>query len=157
MNQQTLPLEDIILPPAVGFWPLAWGWWLVIVLSAVAVLALSWWLIKRVRLQRKKQRAEKQLNQSTHSLSGTALYMAVNTWLKIQAQAAYPDAQHLHGEAWIEFLHKSAGRSVFTDQQAQALGQGLYQQTSTHCDPDLLIKNARLWLTLSKALKGGRL
>ncbi|MGF1689002.1 DUF4381 domain-containing protein, partial [Photobacterium japonica] len=40
-----LPLADIHLPEAPGFWPLAWGWWgmSVIVLLAVAFLAFTYW------------------------------------------------------------------------------------------------------------------
>ena len=30
MNGQALPINDIILPPDVGVWPLAPGWWLLL-------------------------------------------------------------------------------------------------------------------------------
>lgn len=157
MNQQTLPLEDIILPTAVGLWPLAWGWWLLIVISIAAVIGLILWLIKRVKLQRKIQQAEKHLISSTQTLSDHQLYSAINTWLKVQAQETYPFAKSLHGDAWIEFLNSSAGKAIFTDQQAQALSQGLYQKETVQCDTNELLKNAQLWLKLSKALEGGRL
>lgn len=157
MNPQTLPLEDIILPPTVGFWPLAWGWWLLIVILIATVIGLSVWLIKQARLHKRIKQAEKRLISSTHTLDSTELYIAVNTWLKIQAQESYPFAQSLHGEAWINFLNSSAGKTVFADEQVRALSQGLYQQDSVECDTNELIKSARLWLKLSKALDGGRL
>jgi|SRR5690554_989356 len=157
MNQQTLPLEDIILPPAVGLWPLAWGWWLLIVISTATLIGLTVWLVKRIRLKRKTLHAQKQLASSTHALKDTDLYIAINTWLKIQAQEAYPFAPSLHGDAWVEFLNKSAGKTIFTGQQAQALSQGLYQKNSIECSSNELIQSALLWLKLSKALNGGRL
>lgn len=157
MNQPTLPLEDIILPTAVGFWPLAWGWWLLIVISLATVIGLSIFLVKHIKLKRKTQHAENLLISSTHALSHIELYIAVNTWLKIQAQAAYPFAQSLHGDAWVQFLNSSAGQPVFTGKQAQALSQGLYQKDSAQCDAHELLQHALLWLKLSKALNGGRL
>ena len=35
-----LPLRDIVLPPEVGIWPLAPGWWALIAIAGVAVLLL---------------------------------------------------------------------------------------------------------------------
>src|SRR5690554_848003 len=107
--------------------------------------------------KRKTLHAQKQLASSTHALKDTDLYIAINTWLKIQAQEAYPFAPSLHGDAWVEFLNKSAGKTIFTGQQAQALSQGLYQKNSIECSSNELIQSALLWLKLSKALNGGRL
>src|SRR5690554_6158843 len=53
--------------------------------------------------KRKTLHAQKQLASSTHALKDTDLYIAINTWLKIQAQEAYPFAPSLHGDAWVEF------------------------------------------------------
>jgi hypothetical protein len=46
-----IPLEDIIMSPAQGFWPLAPGWWILIVLS----LALIGWLLYRLIKKRRYQ------------------------------------------------------------------------------------------------------
>lgn len=161
MNKPSLPLEDIILPSAISFWPLAWGWWLLIIIVCAAFIAVGWWLSKRLKLKRKQQQAERLLIKNTEHLSGTALFIAVNTWLKIQAGDAYPQAQSLYGKEWISFLNESANQSVFSDQQTQALSQGLYQQqtleNTIQCEASELQKSALLWLKLSKALNGGRL
>ncbi|MGH8222486.1 MAG: DUF4381 family protein, partial [Woeseiaceae bacterium] len=39
MDPQQIPLRDLHLPEAVGWWPPAPGWWLLI---ALAVAALLW-------------------------------------------------------------------------------------------------------------------
>lgn len=161
MNKPSLPLEDIILPSAISFWPLAWGWWLLIIVFCVVVTVLGLWLSKHLKLKRKQQKAERLLFTSTQNLTGTKLFIALNTWLKIQASDAYPQAQSLYGKEWISFLNESANQSVFSDQQTQALSQGLYQsktqESSIECEASELQKSALLWLKLSKALNGGRL
>jgi hypothetical protein len=37
MNETELPLRDLHLPDAIGWWPLAPGWWLVLLLMIVAI------------------------------------------------------------------------------------------------------------------------
>ena len=156
MNQQPLPLDDIILPAAVSYWPLAWGWWLAIVTAITLILGLSFWLVKHLHYKRHLKDATEALEHTTDSLQGAELFIAVNTWLKTQAAAAFPQAQSLYGDAWIEFLNSSAGKVLFIDEQALALSQGIYQPIRINCDANALKKNALLWLTLSRALKGGR-
>ena len=48
MDETTLPLRDLHLPDPIGWWPLAPGWWFVLVLVAgglayLASLALKKW------------------------------------------------------------------------------------------------------------------
>lgn len=161
MNNPSLPLEDIILPNTVSFWPLAWGWWLLIITSTAALSILVWWLFKRLKRKRKQQQAERLLLESTRGLTRTELFIAVNTWLKIQASATYPQAHSLYGDAWINFLNESAQHTVFSSEQARALSQGIYQpqatESSAACQPTELRKSALLWLKLSKALHGDSL
>jgi hypothetical protein len=47
MIKPPIPLEDIVLSPAQGFWPLAPGWWVLIVLCLGLVSWLSYALIKK--------------------------------------------------------------------------------------------------------------
>jgi len=37
MDETELPLRDLHLPDAIGWWPLAPGWWLVLLLAAIAI------------------------------------------------------------------------------------------------------------------------
>ena len=41
-----LPLKDIHLPPEIGIWPPAPGWWVLLIL-VLAVIGLSIWLWRR--------------------------------------------------------------------------------------------------------------
>lgn len=50
MEQQLLEqLVDVYQPDAVSWWPLAPGWWLLIILGALSLSLLSFWLIERYR------------------------------------------------------------------------------------------------------------
>lgn len=46
MDPNQLPLRDLHLPPPIGWWPLAPGWWLVI---ALVLIGLGWLLLQAWR------------------------------------------------------------------------------------------------------------
>jgi hypothetical protein len=46
MDPNQLPLRDLHLPPPIGWWPLAPGWWLVI---ALVLFGLGWLLLRAWR------------------------------------------------------------------------------------------------------------
>jgi len=46
ITQPPIALEDIVLSPAQGFWPLAPGWWILIVLCIALISGFSYRLIK---------------------------------------------------------------------------------------------------------------
>ena len=48
MLSQLAPRE----PPPIRWWPLAPGWWVLIVVAAIAITALAVWLTKRHRQRR---------------------------------------------------------------------------------------------------------
>lgn len=160
MNTQALPLEDIITPDAISWWPLAWGWWAALLLALLALGLATWFLLRYFKQRRAQRQALALLASSTQSLTHNELYAALNTWLKLQARAAYPHALNLHGQAWIDFLNHSAGQELFNGSYAQALAQGVYQPLSSELVPTVnsqeLLALAQAWLSASKALKGGR-
>ncbi len=150
-----LPLDDIILPPAVSAWPPAPGWWVLALLGVVALaVALTalwrWW-----RYRQQLQQARRALQQRCQGLQDSDLCRTINEWLKINARARYPQAPALHGSDWVAFLNQSAGQPLFSGEQAQALAEGPYQP-GIHADADALCALAYIWLQRSRALRGGR-
>src|SRR5690554_8029461 len=115
MNQQPLPLDDIILPAAVSYWPLAWGWWLAIVIAITLILGLSFWLVKHLEYKRHLKGATEALEHAPDSLLGAELFIAVNTCFKTQAAAAFPHGQSLYGTARIEFLNCIPGKVLLIE------------------------------------------
>ena len=47
MNENAIPLRDLHLPDAIGWWPLAPGWWGVLVILAVGLAYTTWRLYRR--------------------------------------------------------------------------------------------------------------
>ena len=41
MDPEQIPLRDLHLPEAIGWWPLAPGWWVVIALVAGALFSMT--------------------------------------------------------------------------------------------------------------------
>ena len=94
-----LPLADIHLQSAPNFWPLPWGWWLVILITLSVVIAGSIWLYRRHQQRLALREAKRQLKH-IDNLS------ALNTLLKRAALSYFPreTVAGLTGQAWLAFL-----------------------------------------------------
>ncbi|RUO32195.1 DUF4381 domain-containing protein [Aliidiomarina sedimenti] len=95
-----LGLHDIADTYSVSWWPLAWGWWVLIALLIVLLGGVCFWLIQRARQRRGMRLLRAQLKHPLPSLS------AVNLTLKQAALLYYPRQQiaALHSEQWQAFL-----------------------------------------------------
>lgn len=154
MTAHSLPLEDIILPPAIGFWPLAWGWWLVIIGCILCSAGLVWLIWRLYSAKQRQTTAFLALQQSTEHLAGSALLSAVNTWLKLHAHPETKQtAQSLYGQAWLDYLNSSAGSAVFTPEQEHALSAGIYQAQPLSIDKAALLESAQQWWRLSRTAR----
>ena len=49
MPATPLPLKDIHLPEAIGWWPLAPGWWILLLLIGLLIFAVVIWLRRLAR------------------------------------------------------------------------------------------------------------
>ena len=107
MNPQGNPLDqlkDIHLPQEVGLWPLAWGWWLLIVVIVMAVIAGVIYLVKRHR----KHQAKRQTVKALVALSESSEHwpQQINSLLKRVAMVYFPtgSVEQLHSSNWVNFL-----------------------------------------------------
>ena len=142
----SLPFEDIILPPAISWWPLALGWWLVIAAGLSLLALLGWFFYKKYQQRKKIQRACTALQERTHALTGAALYTEINAWLKLQIRPYQPEALNLYGQAWLGFLNSSTKEPYFSGLLGEALSQGIYQAQPIAANPTELTQAATLWL-----------
>lgn len=147
MDAQALPLRPMQLPDAVSWWPMAPGWWLLIVLSMAIVFALIWWVRRRLADPRRFALAELESIQQRFQQDEdkTVLINHCNQLLKRTALTLFSrqDVAALSGADWLAFLlNNSRGCQP---QAMQCLADGLYRPHSDY-DTTALISACRQWL-----------
>lgn len=133
MQQTALPLRDLHLPETVGWWPLAPGWWALIVVVAAG---LGWLLLKyrqQRRLSAARRYALKQLKRYADSYRkhrNAVLLGAQLSELTRRTMLAYaPRAKvaGLTGEDWLAFLDRDLDRPHFRDGDGRPLIEWPYR------------------------------
>lgn len=129
MNENALPLRDLHLPDAVGWWPLAPGWWGVIVVAAAALAYLGWrwhraWWRNAPRRHALRELARLEAAYLEHR-DPVMLARELSSLLRRGMLAYAPRAEvaGLTGEAWLRWLdqgmsvpyfHTEGGRRLLT-------------------------------------------
>lgn len=105
-------LKDIETPTQIGTWPLAWGWWFIIILSAVVIIWLSWLLISNWRFKQALREAKRLLNEVDID---EATARQINVLLK-RVALHYGNRRQvaaLTNEAWLQWLNKQQTKVTF--------------------------------------------
>ncbi|HHC74029.1 MAG TPA: DUF4381 domain-containing protein [Thiothrix sp.] len=159
--EQELPLRDIHLPDPISWWPLAWGWWLLIIAALCFLTLITLWLLRR--------------SKKTKNIAKPVLFMQTLNALKTEKQAPIfatklsallkhsavyyygQQAAGLSGEAWLAFLDQSwaLGKTpeqkrtthIFSSPQGRALLSAPYQANPV-IDQKFLWQLAYDWLHL---------
>jgi len=114
-------LNDIVLPDAIGWWPLASGWYYLI---GVLLLVLAWFIYTTVRSwnsNRYRRVALQQLQllkiDIADSVRRDTGLRQIPVLLKRTALSVYPRGQiaSLTGKDWLDFLNSKVGSASFTD------------------------------------------
>lgn len=151
----TLQLRDIHLPVEPGFWPLAPGWWalLVMVLIIVYFVIKQWIKVrKRRRLNDLMQAQLTQLikdydkHQNKHQLAASLSQLLKRFCLHVLKDS---DATALTGQAWIDHLNKQLGSDDFNAHH-DVLVLAQYQ---SDCDYDVPSITAVIRNYFPKAIK----
>ena len=141
-------LKDLQLPEAVSVFPLAPGWYGVIFIIILIMLALSYWQIRRLAHQRKVASIVELLTliEQQNSSSGTQLLAEVAILLKRVAREKFPEQQpqNLFGEPWLQFLDSSGKTTQFTQGAGRVLLE-VYQNKPLE-NPQALFDVVRAWL-----------
>ena len=147
-NDPLAQLRDIHLPAEVSWWPLAWGWWLLIILASALLAWLLWILLQRYKNRLYRRQAQLRIDQLQQHPTEDLL-PAIFALLKQTANTAYPDQRFasLSINEFIEFLQQSCDQPVF-DQLPDNLDSLLYAPQS-QVEPSLkdhLVSSASLWI-----------
>ena len=140
MNPADIPLRDLHLPDAVGWWPLAPGWWVVI---AIAVAALGWLCVQAFKANRRsaaRRHALKQLERYSRDYTQHGDAVRLGTELSelvrrtMLAYAPRKQVAGLTGEAWLAWLDKGLDRSHFVDGDGRPLIEWPYREPETQIE-----------------------
>ncbi len=153
-NNPLASLKDIHLPEAVSNFPSAVGWWLLVMiglLTLLAVVKFGCYLVEKNAYRRVaiKQLQQLQADFSVHN-NDLKLLSAVNQLLKSVAIRQFPEQQceKLHGQSWLQFLSLAVSKSQSVDLQGLVKLNAIYQKevNLTNQQRYLLLLNAKNWL-----------
>jgi hypothetical protein len=110
-------LNDIVVPAATGWWPLAPGWYF---LSGFILIAMAWFSYRAFkRWRRRSALQELQLVEKEMQIAAKrdSSLRQVPILLKRTALSAYPrnEVASLTGESWHDFLNSTVRQPAFTD------------------------------------------
>ncbi|WP_218313034.1 DUF4381 domain-containing protein [Alteromonas antoniana] len=146
-------LNDIHTPPDVSYWPLDWGWWLVIALAAIILIALIVIAVRKHRHQRARRMAQKELTSITADTENWPARL--NAVLKRTAMAycSQEAVASLYGDKWQQFLKDALPNSTartatpglkrLSDLRYQALPPDSNDFTTVHRACSQWLKRAR--------------
>ena len=147
-NDPLAQLRDIHLPAEVSWWPLAWGWWLLIAFAGAVLIWLIWFLLKRYQAKLYRRQAQAQIDRLQQQQEANLL-PAIFAILKQTANTTYPEQRFgsLGINQFIAFLQQSCDQPIF-DQLPDNLDSLLYANQSK-IDQSLhehVVTSAGLWV-----------
>lgn len=162
MNPQQLPqLKDIHLPADPSIWPLALGWWLLLVLLLGIALWLFFAIRKYTHIKKHKRMLFDELTQLEKKLKLSPdknLLAETNILLRRLALACYPDANvaSLTGSGWLQFLDESGNTKDFSRGAGRILIDAPYRSGELeNYNGDEFIPLIRSWITKTIQKVGG--
>lgn len=148
-------LHDIQLPKPIGWWPTAWGWYVLIVFGFLTIAVFVYGVI-RLRIRGRAQREALRLLETyyQHYQQERNAQLAsrnLSQLLRRVALAYFPREQvaGLQGEAWINFLTQHAKEVDFAAIHSCLL-ELPYESTRTNnqCEQavTLFFKYTKMWI-----------
>jgi hypothetical protein len=137
VDPQAIPLRGLHLPDAVGWWPLAPGWWLLGALLAVGCGFLVRSLLRRHAHAAARRKALRQLEESrsAYAYHGNPVTLGaeVSELLRRTMLAYAPRAEvaGLTGDAWLEWLDRDLDRPRFREGAGRSLLELPYRNPET--------------------------
>ncbi len=127
MDPSEIPIRDLHLPEAIGWWPLAPGWWVLIALAAAALFVLLRRLgrayargaARRHALRQLEMYSKEYLTHLDGVLFGTQLSELVRRTML--AYAPRSEVAGLTGEEWLAWLDRDLDTPRFKGEAGRKL------------------------------------
>lgn len=150
-----IPIRDIHLPESISWWPIAPGWWLLLLLS----LFFGLLTLQKIRRRNNKAHrdaisqqdtianAQKILKGMSKTLDDQQAIKEVSVLLRRTAMSLYgrDSIAGLTGAEWLMFLDKKGKTTDFSQGSGQVLIKQPYQET-THYNRKKLVAITSQWL-----------
>lgn len=127
MDPEQIPLRDLHLPDAVGWWPPAPGWWLLFALALAGLLYLMYRQVLKWRRNAARRIALAELGRLRHEYEqGTdalTLARALSELLRrsMLAYAPRSEVAGLTGNSWLEWLDQGLDDRPFSEGAGKSL------------------------------------
>lgn len=150
-------LRDIHLPDPVSWWPLAPGWYGVLLLLVILIIA-SWFLFKRLRRPSIKKLAMLELQKIEHAFTqhknSQQLFSDVSILLRRIAIShdARDKQAGITGKEWLSHLNNLCGQPLFDEQLSDYLLHAPYKSHS-ELPAEKLIHTIKQWINLLPSRK----
>jgi len=149
MNEETLQLRDIHLPEPISWWPLAPGWWVLLVLALliIAVVFIAWKSYQSRQLKRDinaELELIKQQFQKTQDRSRLAKELSI---LLRRANISYYPGTNiagLTGEEWLQHLDRTNTKQSSDISFMSSTGKVLLNAPYLPDEPDIEFDAASL-------------
>lgn len=158
MDPSTLlaQLRDAHAPEPISFWPLAPGWWLLIILSLILVSTSAYLIISAWRARKWKRQAKSRFNYVREEYSKSPSLeqiVEINKLLKQVFATVMNDRQFLqsHGDKWSTALLSVERKklSILKKEEVNILSHGIYSSNNTQLD-NAMLDRISLWIRYMK-------
>jgi hypothetical protein len=142
-NSLLQQLKDIKTPSDSFWWPLAPGWYGLLLLGLIVMAGIGYWIFKR--LARKKQlqwlQHELYLIETKLTKQDPTAITDCSTLLRRAALSQFPrqDVAGLAGDAWLNFLDETLQTKEFTQGSGRLLITAAYQQQWQESSKDVFL------------------
>ncbi len=154
----TLELRDIHLPDPISWWPLAPGWWLL--LLGLILLILTGIAIKKIYARKRINRAsltelEKIRQDYLQHQNKATLVRAISILMRRACLSFYPrsSVSDLTGEHWLSYLDSTARKKGFLQGEGKILADAPYlpENHFPEINSDALLALCEAWLRAQPA------
>jgi hypothetical protein len=138
MDPQQIPLRDLHLPELIGWWPLAPGWWFLIVLVVAGLGYLLYQAFRKWRRNAARRLALRELSRIQHDyqygVDEISLAIELSELLRrtMLAYAPRNEVAGLTGEGWLRWLDQGL------DDRPFSLGPGQNVESLPYRSPDAI-------------------
>jgi len=161
VDETQLPLRDLHLPDAIGWWPLAPGWWFVLLLTAVVIGYGVWRAFERWRHNAPRRYALRELARYEAEYrkhrNPVTLGKQLSELLRrgMLAYAPRDEVAGLTGEAWLSWLDNNMPLPYFHTEGGKSLLQLPYRDPDgDFSDVDIAALVSAVRMRLSEPFRG---